>query len=288
MSGILAIALAPAILILIYFYKQDKHEKEPVKYILISALLGALTIIPAATMELAVDENGLNANYPTGRLFFYAVFVVGFAEEFFKFLVLRFYMYRHKEFDEPYDGIIYGVAVGMGFAAVENIMYVAQGGLSVGLLRMFTAVPGHAIFGVILGYYTGLAKFKEKRGARTGLIFFGFVLAMLTHGLYDFFLVYDESALFFFSFLILIFGIILSRKAIKLHQKSSPFIDNPKQKNENISKKNVPLKVESNNLETLKNEAQINDEIKSNTDLEKPDDSDTQEPIDDNPQKNGR
>ena len=73
-----------------------------------------------------------------------------------KFIALRYYAFRNKNFNEPFDGIIYAVYISMGFAFV-NILYVSQGGMQVAILRTFTAVPAHAMFAVMMGYYAGLA-----------------------------------------------------------------------------------------------------------------------------------
>ena len=109
----------------------------------------------------------------------------------------------------------------MGFAILENILYVAQGGLSLAILRMFTAVPGHAAFGVIMGYYVGLAKFDKNNQVR--LLTQGVIFAAIVHGAYDFFLFQNNfAALTLLAFVVLIYGIRLSSKLIKLHQENSP------------------------------------------------------------------
>ena len=77
--------------------------------------------------------------------------------------MLLWYAYRKKEFDEPFDGIVYAVMVGMGFATVENISYVSQYGLMTGIMRLFMAVPAHASFAIIMGYFMGKARFSAKK-----------------------------------------------------------------------------------------------------------------------------
>jgi RsiW-degrading membrane proteinase PrsW (M82 family) len=98
--------------------------------------------------------------------FAFAFFVVGVAEEVSKFIFLRWNLFLRPEFDEPYDGITYAMMIGMGFATLENFMYVynSNNAYEVAWLRAFTAVPAHATFAIAMGYFTGLAKFnKEKR-----------------------------------------------------------------------------------------------------------------------------
>jgi len=111
--------------------------------------------------------------------------------------------------------------VSMGFATAENIFYVIAGGLSTGFLRMFSAVPAHAAFAIIMGYYIGLAKFRQHRFF---YLLTGLLLAALAHGIYDFFLLQQNiPGLAILSFVILILIIILSFRAIKVHRRNSPF-----------------------------------------------------------------
>ena len=118
-------------------------------------------------------------------VFIKAFFVVGLVEEFSKYVVVRYIAQRNKEFDEPFDGIVYAVMVSMGFATLENILYVYSYGYETGVLRAFTAVPAHATFAVLMGYFMGKAKFSNRTYVfnLTGLL-----AATLFHGAYDFFL----------------------------------------------------------------------------------------------------
>lgn len=109
----------------------------------------------------------------------------------------------------------------MGFATVENIMYVMDSGMQTALLRMVTAVPAHATFGIVMGYYLGLKKFDTKN-LNYGLKALAY--ATLLHGAYDFFLFINYCpGMAIGAVLSLRYGIIFSRKAILLHQQSSPF-----------------------------------------------------------------
>jgi RsiW-degrading membrane proteinase PrsW (M82 family) len=112
--------------------------------------------------------------------------------------------------------------IGMGFAAFENLMYVAEGGISVAILRMFTAIPAHAIFGVAMGYWVGMAKFEPSR--RKLYLATGLVVAVLLHGAYDFFLMQTNyPAMSLVTFIGLIPAIRWSKNAIKVHAENSPF-----------------------------------------------------------------
>lgn len=217
---LLAMAIAPGLAIAIFVYWKDKFESEPRNILIFSFFLGMVAILPAIYLE----EMGMSWVPPvseTIRVFIIAFIVVGASEELSKFVMLRFYAYRKKEFNEPFDGITYAVMVSMGFATVENIMYVSQYGMGNAIVRMFTAVPAHASFAVVMGYYVGLAKFRNNSLL---LQLLGLLLAVILHGAYDFFLMINSIPLLAIGALIsLIIGIRFSLKAIQLHQQISPF-----------------------------------------------------------------
>ncbi len=219
---LIALAIAPVLAIIWFIYLKDKYEREPMKHLIISFFLGCLSVIPAIILEWS-----LGSIYPEdpSNVFVTAVWAFGIiacSEEFAKFIFLKWYAFKQKEFDEPFDGIVYGVIISLGFAAVENIFYVQEGGLSVALLRMVTAVPAHASFGVIMGYYFGLAWQHKESALRYQMR--GFLAAVVLHGAYDFFLIQNNWPAFaIFSFVGLFIAIKLSFKAIKAHQENSPF-----------------------------------------------------------------
>ena len=115
--------------------------------------------------------------------FFTAFVMAAFPEELFKYLVLTRYSARNPAFDEPMDGVVYGVTASLGFATLENILYVANGGLGVAITRAITAVPSHACLGAIMGYYVGQARFNRQSSPPANR---GLVIAIILHGLYDF------------------------------------------------------------------------------------------------------
>lgn len=215
-----ALSIAPALAILMTIYFIDKYDREPIRLLLSSVMLGIVALIPAIIFELIFGFMDQRENI--FLIFIYAVWVVGFAEEGCKFFFLRMVPFNRPDFNEPLDGIVYGVAISMGFAAVENIFYVLNGGFGTGLLRMFTAVPMHAVCGIVMGYYVGLAKFSSNSARK--LLSTGLLLAIVIHGLYDFFLIQQLwSGFAIFSFIVLIIGIAFGIKAIKTHRRNSPF-----------------------------------------------------------------
>jgi RsiW-degrading membrane proteinase PrsW (M82 family) len=163
----------------------------------------------------------LKDEFSVPQQFIKAFLVVGLTEEFSKYIIVRFFNQPKKEFNEPFDGIMYAVMVSMGFAATENIMYVLESGYVTGFLRAFTAVPAHATFGILMGYFMGKAKFSKNR---ITLNLLGLLFAVTFHGFYDFFLFIDFiPGIWIGAFISLILGIILSKKAIKKHQDDSHF-----------------------------------------------------------------
>ena len=148
-------ALAPALAIALFIYWKDKHEKEPIGVLLMCFIFVILICFPAGFWNSGVFEIfGYDLEEDNGMLisFFMAFFVVGLGEELLKYLVVIFYAFKKPSFNEPFDGIVYAVMVSLGFAAFENILYVMEGGTKVAIIRMFTAVPMHAAFAVIMGY----------------------------------------------------------------------------------------------------------------------------------------
>ena len=222
---LLLFAVAPVFAIILYIYLQDKYEKEPFGLLFKSFLLGALVSVAIVLVLYLITGRliPLTDKFSVWQQFIHAFVVVALAEEFSKYIIVRYYAQPKQEFNEPYDGIIYAVMVSMGFACTENIMYVLDGGYNVALLRAFTAVPAHATFGILMGYFMGKAKFSINRKQ---LNLAGLALATLFHGAYDFFLFINFiPGIWIGAFISLIAGIILSKKAIRRHQNNSQFKD---------------------------------------------------------------
>lgn len=179
------LAIAPALAFCGYVIHKDRFNKEPKWLMLLAFGFGVFSVFPAVVSSVMgsrlFDVSGSFVN-----IGLYAFFVVALSEEFAKFFFLRFILFKREEFNEPLDGVVYAVMIGMGFAAFENILYVADGGIGVALLRMVTAIPAHAIFAVVMGYHVGLAKFDLTH--RTELMRKGLIYPILLHGAYDFFL----------------------------------------------------------------------------------------------------
>lgn len=221
---LLALAVAPGVAIITYLYLKDKHEPEPLGLLLTSFFYGVLsafvTLFISWPLEAILVFNSQNVIHQFGNAFF----KVALVEEFSKFIFIRFILFNNKNFNEPFDGIIYAGMVGMGFATLENILYVYNYGVPTGIMRMFTAVPAHATFAILMGYYLGIAKFTKQNQLYNS--FMALLIATAFHGAYDYFwFISYIPGIWVGAIISLIAALILSRKAIRLHQQASPFIN---------------------------------------------------------------
>lgn len=221
--NLILLAITPALVIMVYIYFKDRYEKEPIGLLTINFLLGA-SLSVGLTFALSPLVNGIIADWGQNDVAVMALkaFIgVALVEEFSKYIVVRLFAQRRSAFNEQFDGIVYAVMVSMGFAALENILYVSIHGVETGILRAFTAVPAHASFAILMGYFMGKAKFSNQRFL---LNMTGLLAATLFHGAYDFFLfLYWIPGIAIGALVSLIIGLVLSRRAIRHHQENSRF-----------------------------------------------------------------
>jgi RsiW-degrading membrane proteinase PrsW (M82 family) len=222
---ILALALAPTTAVMLYIYLRDRHEPEPLGLLVLSFLYGGVSTMLTLLISWPVNILFLTKPDDAVHQFINAFFKVALIEEFSKFFFVRFVLFYNKNFNEPYDGIVYAVMVGMGFATLENVIYVYQYGFTTGIMRMFTAVPAHATFAIIMGYFLGKAKFTHRKVIYFSLV--SLLAAAASHGTYDYFIFISYvPGLWIGAAISLAIILLLSRKAIKLHDQSSPFLTN--------------------------------------------------------------
>jgi protease PrsW len=176
-------ALVPSGLLVWYFHTRDQYP-EPPRTLWTTFVLGILTILPVGVVQFPVAEVLADFSSPLAQGAFNAFAIAALPEEFAKLCVLLLYSLRSREFDEPMDGIVYGVVASLGFATVENVLYVLDGGIATAIVRAFTAVPMHAFLGAVMGYYVGRSRFEYVRRYR--LIAFAYGSAVVLHGGYDF------------------------------------------------------------------------------------------------------
>ena len=223
---LLFLSVLPAGLLMFFIYRQDKYQKEPIKSLLKAFFGGTLAIVFTLILVKITDYTIGLIPYLNQTVFYDSFITAGIPEELCKFLVFMIFIWNDKNFDEFFDGIVYASFISLGFATVENIMYVVPGGIGTGIVRALISVPGHFLFGVIMGYFLSLAKFNsEKRGR---YIFIGLLLAMAAHGLFDWLLMFSDrmgdavSAIIYMAFIAGdVFLWRLGLRLIKKHQNNS-------------------------------------------------------------------
>ena len=214
----LLITILPSLALVLYFVKSDKF-KEPNRIIIITFLFGILITIPAGYLNSLIDKN-----FATGEIFNDALlsgfFGGGPVEELLKFSVLYFYILKEKAFNEPMDGLVYGVLASLGFATLENFQYVfyldsefwtAQ---EIAIFRSYSAIPLHGLCGAIMGFYFGQYAFSANK-KYLGL---AIIVPIIFHGSYNFMCSYNWYYAVSIVAVGFIFALLLHRN-LKLLQK---------------------------------------------------------------------
>ena len=215
-----AISVIPVVIIGGFIYKKDQ-DKEP-KRILIKLFLGGigsciLTVIASLIIEIFIPFFSLDASkLDLLSLLIYVFLGIALVEEFCKWIMAYSLSYNDYHFDELYDMIIYCVFVALGFACFENLFYVYQSGITVGIFRALLAVPGHACDGMFMGYYLGLSKISSVNNNQTlkrKNILLSILIPTITHGIYDYCLLTEKIPfiVLFFLFVILMYIFALRR-----------------------------------------------------------------------------
>ncbi len=189
MEKLLFVAIAPGVAFALILYLTDRYDREPLGLLLKIFILGALSVIPTILVESLLSA----MNVFTGLLAiaFTSFVIAGFTEEFFKRLVVVKYALYNKAFNEKLDGIVYCAISALGFATVENVMYVVfrySANPYVGILRGLLSVPAHMLFGVTMGYYLSLAKYAETEEEGQKYYKLSLYVPILLHGIFDFIL----------------------------------------------------------------------------------------------------
>jgi len=221
---LLLLAVLPGVLICFFIYRMDKYEKEPPMHLFLCFCTGMLIPLPVIQLEEWIQYNGLDDPNHLGLAILSSYLIIGLSEESVKFLATFLYPFQKTFFNEPFDGIIYAVTIAMGFATLENILYAQRFGIETVILRAFTAVPAHAAFGVIMGYYFGKAKFHPRRRGR--FLLAGLLLPVLLHGTYNLFILQKSyDGLVVLAVLTLAITIHFALRLIRIQQERSPFKD---------------------------------------------------------------
>lgn len=183
--SLVSIAIAPVFILLLYIYLRDKYEKEPFIIMALALAGGCFITWPVIYVERFISMGSMA--FPGYWNVGYTAFMeAALTEEVFKFLAFMVLIWGNRNFNEKFDGIVYAVFISLGFALIENLLYVFNQGFNVGIIRAVTAVPAHAVFGIVMGYHLGLAKFYPSR--RAWRLLLALIHPILLHGVYDFIL----------------------------------------------------------------------------------------------------
>ncbi|UCZ54748.1 intramembrane metalloprotease PrsW [Bacillus shivajii] len=185
MISLIAVGIAPALALLCFFYLKDEFEQEPILMVIRSFIFGALLVFPVLFIQYALIEEGYGQQ-TWQQAFIYSSLI----EEFLKWFIVVITIYHHVQFNERYDGIVYATAVALGFASIENVLYLISNGVETAFLRAVFPVSSHALFGVVMGYYLGMAKFYPIKKYR--YLFYSFFLPYALHSLYNLILLRQE------------------------------------------------------------------------------------------------
>ncbi len=226
------IAITPAIIGLGAIYLSDRNDREPLKLLILTFLLGALSVIPSIFVEEILVR--INVFSGVAGALYNAFIVAGFTEEYFKrFMVLKV-PYKTSYFNEKLDGIVYGVFSALGFATVENIIYVVftyTNNPFIGLYRGVFSVPAHAIFGVTMGYYLSLSRFDIDKNRKKKNMRMSLIAPVLLHGVFDFILMANipELTMLFVPYVIFLWWLNERRLSAFLYDSRSRITKRPKE-----------------------------------------------------------
>ncbi|SCY19657.1 PrsW family intramembrane metalloprotease [Butyrivibrio sp. INlla14] len=214
-------AVLPAALLMYFVYKADKIEKEPAGLLVKLFLFGLLSTLSALVLEI-LGELILRLIFPYGGLAYTALMmfcVVALSEEAGKYFVVKKVAWKDPAFNYTFDAVVYAVFSSLGFAALENVMYLTDAPIITAIMRGILAVPGHAIDAVFMGSYFGAAKrceaIGDEKGKKANLIK-ALVVPVIIHGFYDFCLSCDIPyaivIFFIFEIFITIYAIMKVKK----------------------------------------------------------------------------
>ncbi len=192
---IIALAFLPVLVLLLYIRHKDRMHPEPIRKLLQAFVFGCISVLVSLCMSIPLGYLGFYPAEATsvGDSVRHAFFAAAIPEELAKLFMLWLLLRKCKHFDEHVDGIVYAVFVSLGFAAPENLMYLAGDDdyLATGIARAFFSIPGHCCFGILMGYYYSRLVFSPSRRGRNCLLLVA--APIVAHGVYDAMLFMQEQ-----------------------------------------------------------------------------------------------
>lgn len=227
---LLLLALAPVAALAVYVYKKDTYEKEPLRFLVRAFIGGAVVTLYALAAEMAVHPFIASVPFKAVRFLLFAFISAGLIEEGAKYFRFRTLVYGDRNFNEPFDAIVYAVMISLGFAALENVgvaasLFFTKGAgvsFAVVIMRALISVPAHACFAMIMGHYFALARFGDADSRSVNIAKALWVPALL-HGAFDFFLFVKMGAGLLFLAVLLRVAWLAAFSVMKQASDGSPF-----------------------------------------------------------------
>ena len=224
----LVLAVVPAILLCVYIYVKDTVEKEPLWLLLSLFIFGIISTVPAMFLERL-----FTTLFPQGEdtmsILMYSFLGIALIEEGYKALFTYLIVYKNRNFDHIFDGIVYAVFMSLGFATLENVLYLFNYGIGVALSRGIISVPAHAFYAVSFGFFLGKAKqasVKGEKGKSRIFLLLSIVTPVLLHGIFDFLLLSQDVILYKVFIVFVVFLYLISLVQVKLHGNVMTMLDN--------------------------------------------------------------
>ncbi|MCT4599244.1 MAG: PrsW family glutamic-type intramembrane protease [Vallitalea sp.] len=217
-----ALAITPGIALALGIYLTDRYDREPIHLLVKMFALGMFSVIPILLIEKVLT--GLNIFTGLLSIAYVAFIVAGFSEEFVKRLIVIKFAYNHEAFNEKLDGIVYAVFVSLGFATVENVLYVVFrfSHISVvGIQRAIFSVPAHMLFAITMGYYLSLAKYSDDDNKSKHYLRLSLLIPIILHGIYNYILMAQNEKLMMFFIPFVIFLWSYNLRKLNVYYKES-------------------------------------------------------------------
>jgi RsiW-degrading membrane proteinase PrsW (M82 family) len=222
------LAIIPSIILLTYIYKKDVVEKEPIPLLMILFLFGIISTVPAVFLE-NLFQTMFSEKNSMFMLLFYSFVGIALIEEGYKALFTYLIVYRNKNFNHIFDGIVYAVFMSLGFATLENFLYLYKYGIDLAISRGIISVPAHAFYAISFGFFLGKAKKEDLSGniVKSKLyLALSVLVPVLLHGTFDFLLLSGSSILYKVFVLFVVFLYLLSLLQVKIHGNVMTMLDN--------------------------------------------------------------
>ena len=224
----IVLAIIPSIILLTYIYNKDIVEKEPLTLLMLLFLFGIISTVPAVFLE-NLFQSVFQKGEDIFTLFFYSFVGIALVEEGYKALFTYLIVYRNKNFNHIFDGIVYAVFMSLGFATLENFLYLYKYGINLAISRGIISVPAHAFYAISFGFFLGKAKKEDIEGnfvKSKMYLALSILVPVLLHGTFDFLLLSGSVILYKVFVLFVVFLYILSLIQVKIHGNVMTMLDN--------------------------------------------------------------